>query len=129
MGTTLPLLPSALFVINQLSDRYDFVVVTARHPARGDMTKTWLKEMFPDHMIDVHFSGAHRDERGLTKGQICKKLGASYLIDDNVEHCLGAAKEGIDAILFGTYGWHDGAPEHLVRCKDWPAVLEYFESL
>lgn len=127
--TELALLPSALFVVNQLSDRYDFVIVTARNPKREELTRTWLRQALPDHDIDVHFSEAHRDESKMTKGQICKKLGAQYLIDDNVGHCEGAAAEGITAVLFGEYGWHEGAPDHLVRCKDWPAVMEYFESL
>ena len=127
--TKLPLLPSALFAINKLSEHYDFVIITARNPRREEMTKAWLQEMLPDHTIDVHFSESHRDESKMTKGQICKKLGASYLIDDNIGHCEGAAKEGLTALLFGDYGWHDGAPEDLVRCKDWPAVLEYFDSL
>jgi hypothetical protein len=65
----------------------------------------------------------------MTKGQICKKLGASYLIDDNVGHCEKAIEEGVSAVLFGEYGWHGDAPDKLVRCKDWPAVLEYFDSL
>lgn len=123
------LLPSALFAINQLSKRYDFVIITARNPDREAMTKAWLAEMLPDISVDVHFSEAHRDETKLTKGQICKKLGVKYLVDDNVGHCVGAREEGVTGVLFGEYGWHQDVPDSLVRCKDWPAVLEYFESL
>jgi glycerol uptake facilitator-like aquaporin len=57
------------------------------------------------------------------------KLGASWLIDDNPEHCLSAIAHGIETVLFGEYGWHFNAPEHLTRCKDWRAVLEYFDAV
>jgi 5'(3')-deoxyribonucleotidase len=127
--TQLALLPSALFVINKLKNRFNFVIITARNPERESMTKAWLAEMLPDISVDVHFSEAHRDESKLTKGQICKKLGVEYLVDDNVGHCVGATKEGVTGVLFGEYGWHQDAPDDLVRCKDWPAVLEYFESI
>ena len=39
-----------------------------------------------------------------------------------------AVEKGVDAVLFGSYGWQHEAPEHLPRCKDWPAVLEFFDD-
>ena len=104
----LPLLPSALFAIQELSQRFNIVVITARRRAHESMTKQWLYDTFPDHAIDVHFIESHDGEAAMTKGQVCKQLGASYLIDDNVTHCQSAIDEGLTALLFGTYGWQTG---------------------
>ena len=63
-----------------------------------------------------------------TKGELCQELNVSWLIDDNPEHCLSAVDAGVEAILFGEYGWHHEAPMHLTRCKDWPSVVDYFNE-
>ena len=123
-----PLLPSALFAIKELYRTFDIVIITSRRPERGALTRKWIENMFEGMTIDVHFSEAHKDESKMTKGQICKTLGATYLIDDNVGHCESALKEGATPLLFGEYGWHGSVPEGITRCKDWPAVLDYFNG-
>lgn len=123
-----PLLPSAGFAVAELSKRYDIVLITARDKTWEEATRRWLTENFPGRTIDVHFTAAHKDERSMTKGQLCRHLGATVLIDDNVEHCQSALDEGIEAILFGQYGWQHAAPRGMRRCLDWPAVLEYLAN-
>lgn len=126
--TTVPLLPSALFAIKQLSKDFDIVLVTARRREREALTRQWIETMLEGMNIDVHFSEAHKDESKMTKGQICKHIGASYLIDDNVGHCESALKEGVTPLLFGEYGWQGATSDGIIKCKDWPSVLEYFEA-
>lgn len=126
--TRLPLLPSALYAIKEISKQYDVVIITARSQEREAVTRRWIKSTFEGMDIDVHFSSAHRDETAMTKGQICKQLGAKYLIDDNVGHCQSALDEGVSAVLFGEYGWQTGSTTGMVICKDWPAVLDYFNE-
>lgn len=126
--TAVPLLPSALFAIKELYKRFDIVIITARRREREALTREWIETMFESMNIDVHFSEAHKDESKMTKGQICKHIGAGYLIDDNVGHCLSALDEGVQPILFGTYGWQSETSDDIVRCNDWPAVLDYFNE-
>ncbi len=126
--TRVPLLPSALFAIKELSKNFDVVIITARSSERAELTRKWIDTMLEGMTIDVHFSEAHKDESKMTKGQICKTLGASYLIDDNVGHCQSALDEGVKAILFGIYGWQANVADDMMRCKDWPAVLDYFNG-
>lgn len=121
-----PLLPGAEFAINELARQYDIVLLTARDKTWEKATKRWLLDNLGNHVIDVHFTSAHKDEREMTKGQLCRHLNAKILIDDNVEHCLSALNEGVQPILFGDYGWHHHAPGNIKRCKDWQAVLEFF---
>lgn len=58
-----------------------------------------------------------------------KELIASD-IDDQLKHCQAAASLGIKAVLLGDYPWNrtEKLPSGVTRCKDWPAVLEYFNE-
>lgn len=123
-----PLLPGAQFAVSELMKKYKIILITARDPKWEDATKSWLQDQFGDRAPELYFSQAHRDTASKTKGQICKDVGAEWLIDDNVEHCLGAVQEGVTPLLFGSYGWQYKAPNHLTRCHDWQAVLEYFDG-
>ncbi len=125
----IPLMPGAEFALSELSRHYDIVLVTARNPAWEQATKDWLKQQFGALAPEVYFSQAHTGAKGAkTKGQICQELGASWMIDDNPEHCHTVIESGVGAILFGQYGWHLDVPKDVVRCANWQAVLEFFEQ-
>lgn len=124
-----PLLAGAAVALTELSRRFKIVLITSRDARWEQATKNWLKQHFADAIVEVYFAKSPRYTTGTkTKGELCRDLGASWLVDDNPEHCLSAIEHGIDAVLFGNYGWHYKAPDHLVRCKDWPAVVDYFDG-
>lgn len=130
MQSSVPLLPGAEFAIKLLEDNFDIVLITAWDPKWEKLTSEWLKKEFGDFAPRLYFSEAHLGKDGAkTKGQICKDLGALWLIDDNAEHCRSVIEEGLTAILFGEYGWHIEIPQGVVRCKDWQAVLNYFDKM
>jgi hypothetical protein len=66
----------------------------------------------------------------LTKGEQYRQLGADYVIDDYLKHCVAGVQEGTEAVLFGNFPWNqsDKLPEGVARCKDWVAVLEHFRG-
>jgi 5'(3')-deoxyribonucleotidase len=123
-----PLLPGASFAIGELSKQYDIVLITARDLEWEKATLKWIKHHFGDAFRSIHFAGNKHLSESKTKGRQAKELGASLLIDDNPGHCQTALDEGLEAILFGEYGWHYDIPDGLIRCKDWPAVLEYLNA-
>jgi 5'(3')-deoxyribonucleotidase len=123
-----PLLPGASFAIGELSKRFEIIIVTARDQKWEKATLIWLKSHFGDTFKSVHFAGNSDDKSAKTKGQLCVEVGAGYLIDDNPHNGMTAVDEGLKGILFGEYGWHHEAPDVLIRCRDWPAVLEYFQD-
>lgn len=123
-----PFLPHATFSLSQLAKQYNVVLVTSREAVREEVTRQWFNEHLNAHVSDVYFTTLHRNAQRLTKGQICRELGACMLIDDNVEHCQSALAEGVDAILFGSYGWQYTVPNDMVRCRDWHEVLEMFDG-
>jgi len=121
----IPLIEGARAALNKLSAKYDLVIITARDPAWQKATEKWVRDTLGDKFINVHFAGNKHDHKSLTKGQLCREVGARWLIDDNPGHCQSALDEGINTILFGSYGWHVEVPEAAIRCKGWAEVLEY----
>jgi hypothetical protein len=115
--------------------QHDFepVVITARQPFFVKATHNFLDAHFPQAFKGVHFISHHVGSSltpAASKLDICKELGAAYVIDDNVGTATLCAEAGIKAILFGDYSWNQSGdlPEGVTRCKDWAAVLEYFDA-
>jgi hypothetical protein len=65
-----------------------------------------------------------------TKGEVCREINADVLVDDNIKHLHSALEYGVgSAVWFGNYAWQeDAAPSDIIRCKDWPAVLEHIDG-
>ncbi|MGD0284486.1 MAG: hypothetical protein ABSB12_02750 [Candidatus Saccharimonadales bacterium] len=114
--------------IRQLSHQYDLYIVTARSRRLIDTTKEWLEQHFGKSFLDMHFVPIWELSNKITKSDICKQIGATYLIDDLPGHCNVAAENGITAILFGDYSWNQcrKVADNVIRCADWPAVLSFF---
>lgn len=123
-----PLLPGASFAIKQLLKRFQVIFVTARDASWEEATRSWITNHFGEEPFELYFIESHKNENAQTKGQLCQGLGAALLIDDNVQHCKSAIDEGLGAVLFGNYGWHVDVPVGIVRCHDWPAVLEHIDG-
>lgn len=123
-------LDEVLEVLKDLKQRYDLIIVTARHDKQTEVTHKWLKRHFPKTFKGVHFVQIWHGNIQMTKAQVCKEVGAGYLIDDNLEHCTLAAESGVHALLFGEYGWNKSGelPNGITRVKDWRAVKEYFDE-
>ena len=63
-----------------------------------------------------------------TKKEMCKKIGASVLIDDNWVY-INECKDILKApILFGVYGWNRRADpkdyEGMYCCSNWNEVVD-----
>lgn len=121
--------------LQELKKHYRLAVVTSRSLSLEAETVAWLKQEFGSLLDEVHFSGIY--EAGLsnetaiqTKAAVFQRIGASYVVDDQLKHCLAAAEVGIPAVLFGDYkwNWQKTLPKLVRRCKDWAAVREYFDG-
>lgn len=124
-----PLLPGASFAIGELSKKFDIVLITARDKAWEQATLKWVTAHFGAVFRSVYFAGRSKHGAKIqTKGELCNDLGVTLLIDDNPAHCRSALDVGVDAILFGDFGWQKGKTGGLTVCDDWPAVLEYFDG-
>ena len=136
-GNTDPFI-EALPVLLALKERYRLILITSRQTRLKPETMAWLDRHFPGVFSDIHFMGiwerydhTNAEERAkITKAEMCKQLGADYLIDDQLKHCLGAAEAGVPSLLFGEYGWNkaDQLPDGVTRVRDWGEIEEYFDA-
>ncbi|HEX8183068.1 MAG TPA: hypothetical protein VF575_05735 [Candidatus Saccharimonadales bacterium] len=124
----MPVKFGAVRVLKQLQKHHDLVVLTARNPDWEVATSAWLNIHFPGIFRRVVFGGGRKSVIAKSKGEWCADIGASWLIDDNPEHCQTAVKHGITPILFGEYGWHLRVPMEFQRCRNWEELSEYFEE-
>jgi 5'(3')-deoxyribonucleotidase len=115
-------------VLTQLAKHHRLIVVTSRAPSWRPATEAWLDARFSHVFDEVLFTRQLDESEHLSKGQLCKKAGAAWLIDDNVEHARSALDEGLEVVLFGNYGWNQKAPPHAHRCRNWDEVMEYFDG-
>lgn len=126
----------SLPVLRKLKTKYSLIVVTSRRKSIKDHTDKWLSERFPGIFDAIHYAGIwdvnEITEYKLkqTKAELCRELGASYLIDDQAKHCVAAQEAGIQALLFGDYTWNrcEEIPENVVRVKSWQEVQRYFDA-
>jgi 5'(3')-deoxyribonucleotidase len=130
-------LDHTLPVLTALKRHYNLVAVTSRRSVLKPETDGWLAERFPGIFTDVRYAGFWDGEHDIltalsrTKAELCKELGAEYLIDDQIKHCVGAAQAGVKALLFGRYAWNRTGrtlPKNIVRVADWKEVEGYFRA-
>lgn len=115
--------------LNKLSKNYDIVLVTSRFEDWEGATKIWLKNTFGNLHSEIYFVHHDRRDQLPTKGEVCRQIGAQWLIDDNPAYCRSATELGVETILFGDYGWQTGDLSLYTRCRDWTAVLEHFDNV
>jgi len=122
-------------VLTKFKESYRLVVVTSRRRIIEKETHAWLDKHFNGIFDEIHFAGiwdnhdqqAHR----VTKGEICQQIGADYLVDDQLKHCMAAAGAGLQAVLYGDYSWNqtNTLPKDVTRAHNWQEVLDYFERI
>ncbi|SRR6266568_692516 len=129
----------ALPVLQSLKGRYDLIIVTSRRQRIKPETDVWLAQNFPGIFSAVHYVGFYDKDKptdvrkGLVqhKAALCRELGADYLVDNQLKHCLGAAECGVEASLFGNYRWNRAAeklPEGVAEVHNWNEVKNYFDG-
>ena len=127
---------TALVALQTLSESYELVIATSRITTHKAETEAWLDEHFKGVFSGLHLSNIYKagniakDAVHGTKAELVDSIGAAYLIDDQLKHCLAVAERGRQAILFGDYGWNrtDALPVGVTRCADWAAIVEYFDG-
>jgi len=129
----------AIPVLQKLKEQYDLIVLTSRRLSIKPLTTEWLDRHFPDIFSAVHFAGFYDDTKNLreslkkSKGDLCQQLGADYLIDDQLKHCIAAADCGVQSLLFGNYGWNklpakEAKAKNITVVHTWDDVARYFDA-
>lgn len=122
----------AVQAITELGKQYKLVLVTSRRKFAEELTRNWLKQHFDYPFEQIVFADfwddfqKSKDGHLRHKGDLFTQVGANFVIDDQLKHCVAAAEQGVQAILFGDYPWNetDELPEGIVRYKNWAEVVE-----
>lgn len=121
--------PVEVSVLKELARHHELHLVTARKEVERAFTQSMLDRDLSGVFTSMEFVGW-----GGSKGEVCKRLGADVLIDDNARHLHDAIAEGLPkngAILFGNYPWNSNDSKHddLTHCHNWPEVANVVQSL
>lgn len=98
---SLPSLKDAYKTLNNLSDDYDFVVISSRPLDTYAKTSSSLDRLFPGIFREYYLTGDFKKE-GLThgKGKLCRQLGVYKIIDDSYSNALDCVNSGIGVLLY-----------------------------
>ena len=121
--------PEGVSVLERLAQHHELHLVTARKAEERAFTEAAIERVLPGVFASMEFIGWTA-----SKGEVCQRIGADVLIDDNAHHLHGALEKGLPAggaLLFGNYPWnkanHDD--KSLRLCVSWDAVEAVVASI
>jgi 5'(3')-deoxyribonucleotidase len=113
--------------LDRLRDEFRFAIVSARDPSALAISEAWIEKFLPGIFDPIYLGIANpmTASKSITKAKVCKQLGATFLIDDQLVNAEACVDEGIGALLFGDYPWNqrESLSKGIVRAKDWNVVL------
>lgn len=100
----------------------DVYLVTSRVHSMKNVTEQWVSMHLPGVPLkELIFVGNHWNGRVTeTKAEVCKRIKADFLIEDQPRYVDMFINHPTQAILFGEYDWNrNHAASHFTRAKDW----------
>jgi hypothetical protein len=116
--------PAASAALLRLSARAEIHVVTARPPRRMEFAREWFRQKGILHLIKEFHSS-----KDTSKEAICRKIGASVLIDDDLRHLEAVRLPGLRLILLQD-GCNDAtcSTGEVMIYRSWPEVVDALET-
>lgn len=116
-------------VLKELAEHHELHLVTARKEVERAFTQDMLDKELRGVFQSMEFVGWEG-----SKGEVCRRLSADVLIDDNANHLHDAIACGLPkggALLFGAYPWNANDVEHpeLRHCHNWGDVKKAIDTL
>lgn len=120
-----PEVPGALDALCRLSAGASLHVVTARPPRIMAFAREWLQKRGIDGCVEDVVSS-----EGTSKSEICARIGARFLIDDDVRHLQDAEPVGLVRLLMqeGREKPPASVPG-ILFCGGWGEVVRIVEGL
>ena len=115
--------PECIQLLTDLKQNgHTLFIITAREERYHSITHECISRFFPEIFTDVVFCNIYRGNgKKETKSSVCKRLGCSILIDDNLDHVREVRESGIQGIAFGSNNWTKSDPDHI---KTWGELRE-----
>ena len=114
-----PPFEDAIATVHRLAVEHELHLVTARPVTMMDVTNAMIETHFGECFVGVEHVGLDG-----SKGEICRRIAADVLVDDNLKHLVDAESSGtIHGLWFGEYPWQQNdSSDAAIRCADWMAV-------
>lgn len=108
-----------------LKDSYEIIIVTSRSHDMEEITRAWLEEHFRGLYDGIYFTSHFDSARRITKSEVCKKIGAEYLIEDAPVHAHDVAATATKVLLFDSPWNQAETPPTASRVYSWKEVLNH----
>lgn len=113
-----------------LDSGFRLVVVTSRQTVIERQTKQWIDANFPNMFSDIRFGNIWSATGTKTsKPDLCRQVGASFMIDDSLSYSSQCAEAGFKTLLFdlkGLYRWNQTdspLPPLMRRVTSWEEAV------
>ncbi len=117
----------AIDVCQRLARSHELHLVTARPGRVMSVTIAMLERYFRGLFKEIEHVGLDG-----SKGEVCRRLQADVLIDDNYKHLQAAQACSVSYnIWFGDYPWQDRSAmaDNMVQCKTWRGVEQEIDQI
>ncbi len=108
-----------------LQQEFTLPIVTARHEGLKRSTHHLLEKYHPGTFEEVRFLGHYHVEPGqrVSKGVVCKELGAIACVDDALHNAREVAEHGVP-VFMPDRPWNQGSlPPGITRVHSWPEIV------
>jgi 5'(3')-deoxyribonucleotidase len=120
-------IPHSAQALSLLKEKFRLVLVTSRPLQHSDYTHSWINHHLPNTFSDIILCN-HWTTVGeaIKKSDACKKINATYFIDDLPFYIEEVANCNIKSLLFGNYPWNKTSIPHdfIQRVPSWNDITE-----
>ncbi len=130
----IPPIEGALYGMKRLKDISQGTahVITGRSESSRNSTEQWLTHHFPGEITSLHFTNVFPVNGEVTrrKGDLCRELGITLMIDDSLEFAQTCTENGIAVIIFDA-PWNKSAdlPPNTYRALGWHEIVDIAERI
>jgi len=128
-GLNIKLVKGSKEGIDKISRIARLHVVTGRNENNTILTKSWLDRYFPGKFSSIEFTSHYYKEKPVRKSEICKKLKAKIIIEDDESHIIDCADNGITVIVLDRSWNHNIIHKKIIRVKSWESIVTEIKKL
>ena len=94
-------------------------VATSRPTYSRGLTEAQVESLFPNVFSDVCFSGEFFGNGQETKSQICDRVNAGVLVEDQMAYALACRSSGRKVLLLDSPWNQEKEPDQVIRVSGW----------
>ena len=117
-----------------LAEDHELHLITARPYDVEAQSRKWLDKHFPRIFKEIHHTNLISKggkETSVKKSEICRKMGATVMIDDHIDYILDCAESAITSYLFPA-PWNRGKKivhPRIRQITGWEEAVELINGL